>query len=109
MDDCIFCKLIRKEIPTTVVYEDDDVFVFNDLQPKKPVHLLIIPKKHIQELMNVEDPELFAKLFSVVQKMAKEKGLDTQGFRISINGGGAQEVQHLHIHLMGPMGANATM
>jgi histidine triad (HIT) family protein len=109
MEDCIFCKLIRKEIPTNVVYEDDDVFVFNDMHPIKPIHLLVIPKKHIHELMKVEDPQLFAQLFSVVQKMAKEKGLDTQGFRIRINGGGAQEVQHLHIHLMGPMGSNVAM
>lgn len=109
MEECIFCKIARKDIPVNVLYEDDDVLVFPDQKPVKPVHLLIIPKQHVQELMKVEDSELFGKLFSVVQKAAKKTGLDKKGFRVVINAGGAQEIQHLHIHLLGPMGIKAKM
>lgn len=100
---CLFCKIREKEIPATFVYEDRDVMVFPDIHPQKPVHLLIVPKKHVSEFLVVDDHELFAKLGKVVQQMIREKGLQDKGYRISINGGGLQDVDHLHMHLMGPM------
>jgi histidine triad (HIT) family protein len=107
--DCIFCKIVNKEIPKEFVYEDDDVVSFADIHPVRPVHLLIIPKQHVSELVAVEQPELFQKLFTVVQKLIKKEGLTDKGYRISINGGGAQVVDHLHIHLMGPMTKTAAL
>ena len=104
MSDCLFCKFVTGEIKKDFLYEDDDVVVFADIHPLKPVHLLIIPKKHVTEFQAVEDPILFQKVFSVVAKMIKREGLTDKPHRIGINGGGAQEIDHLHIHLMGPMG-----
>jgi len=109
MDNCIFCKIANKEIPKEFTFEDDDVLVFPDISPVKPVHLLVIPKKHISELIAVDSPELFQKLFVVVQKMIKKEGLEDKGYRIVINGGGAQIIDHLHIHLMGPITKTAKL
>lgn len=104
MNDCIFCKLISKQIPTTVVYEDDDVFVFNDLHPKAEVHLLIIPKKHIPSMLQLtsDDQELIGKMMIIANQQAKKHGL-VNGYKTQINTGvnGGQEVMHLHIHVVG--------
>ena len=102
--DCIFCKIAKKEIPKEFTYEDGDIMVFPDIHPIKPVHLLIVPKKHIKEFSEVSDSLLFQKLCAVVQKMAKEKDLIGKGYRIMVNAGGAQIIDHLHIHLIGPLG-----
>lgn len=102
--DCIFCKIINKEIEKKLLYEDETVVVFPDIKPVKPVHLLIIPKIHIEDFEKVIEPDLFSKLMVVVQRMVAREGLKDKGYRIVINGGGAQIVQHLHIHLMGPVG-----
>ncbi|RJQ36276.1 HIT domain-containing protein [Candidatus Microgenomates bacterium] len=104
MDDCIFCKIARHEIPKEFTYEDESVMVFPDIHPLKPIHLLIVPKKHIEDFLDVKDPDLLEKLFTVVQKMVKKEGLENKGYRIAINGGGAQIINHLHIHLLGPLG-----
>jgi histidine triad (HIT) family protein len=104
MDDCIFCKIISKEIPKEFTYEDEDVVVFPDIHPIKPVHLLIVPKKHVSEFVVIEDHSLFEKVFSVVKKMIKDNNLENKGHRIVINGGGAQVIGHLHIHLISPVG-----
>ena len=109
MNDCIFCKIVKKELPSTTLYEDDDVLVFPDIHPVRPTHIIIIPKTHISELIAVETPELFSKIFTVVQKMIKEKGLTDKGYRVVINGGGAQIIDHLHIHVMGPMTKTAKL
>ena len=101
MEHCIFCKIIRKEIPTEIVFENDDVLVFPDLHPRAPVHLLIIPKMHVEEFVKVEESELFKKVFDVVSLMIKKQGLEKDRYKITINGGGLQEVDHLHIHLYG--------
>jgi histidine triad (HIT) family protein len=103
MNDCIFCKIAKQEIPKEFLYEDDDVMVFPDIHPVRPVHLLVIPKKHVNELIAVEDATLFPKLFSVVQTMVKKEGLADKGYRVTINGGGAQLINHLHIHVTGPL------
>lgn len=107
--DCIFCKIRDKKILAKILYEDEDVMVFPDIRPAKPVHLLIVPKKHIGDIVEVEDPALFSKLFVIAQKMVAREGLRDKGFRLVINGGGAQLVAHLHIHLMGPVGKTASL
>ena len=106
--DCIFCKIRDKIVPKDFVYENDFVMVFEDINPIKPIHLLIVPKKHISEFSAIDDNLLFEKIFSVVKKMIDEK-LNNKGYRIVINGGGAQIVNHLHVHLLGPIEKEAKM
>ena len=105
MADCIFCKIASGEIPSTMVYEDDTVAAFKDLEPQAPVHVLIIPKKHIKNAAELgeSDRALMAHIFcDVVPKLAKEQGL-AKGFRVVANAGeeGGQTVMHLHFHLLG--------
>ena len=105
-DNCIFCKIAHKEIPTNPVYEDDSVIAFNDLEPQAPVHVLIIPKKHIASLLALtgEDKELLAPITcAVIPQLAKQLNVAEKGFRTVVNTGaeGGQTVQHLHFHLIG--------
>lgn len=81
---------------------------FYDIHPAKPVHLLVVPKKHVEDFLDVDDTLLWAKVMQVAQKMVKSHELQTKGYRVGINGGGAQDVPHLHVHVMGPMGRSAT-
>jgi len=106
MKDCIFCKIRDGEIAKEFTYQDEDVMVFPDINPVKPVHLLIIPKKHVEDFLDLDDINLEKKLNDVVRRMIKENKLEDKGYRIGLNGGGAQIINHLHIHLMGPMGKN---
>ena len=106
MADCIFCKIAMGEIPSQKVYEDESVVAFKDLSPKAPVHVLIVPKKHIQSVAHfqTEDKELAAHIFvDVVPKLANELGIAENGFRVVMNTGddGGQTVHHLHVHLLG--------
>ena len=106
MADCIFCKIAAGEIPSQKVYEDESVVAFKDLSPKAPVHVLIVPKKHIQSIAHfqAEDKELAAHIFvDVVPKLANELGIADVGFRVVMNTGddGGQTVHHLHVHLLG--------
>ena len=106
MTDCIFCKIAKGEIPSQKVYEDESVVAFKDLSPKAPVHVLIVPKKHIQSVAHfqTEDKELAAHIFvDVVPKLAAELAVADGGFRIVLNTGddGGQTVHHLHVHLLG--------
>jgi len=106
MADCIFCKIAAGEIPSQKVYEDESVVAFKDLSPKAPVHVLIVPKKHIQSVAHfqAEDKELAAHIFvDVVPKLANELGIAENGFRVVMNTGddGGQTVHHLHVHLLG--------
>ena len=104
MEDCIFCKIIKGEIPSEKVYEDDEILAFKDINPLAPVHILIIPKKHIETANDLEvvDEAVIGKIFTVIKKLAKENNLDN-GYRIINNCGedGGQEVKHLHFHLLG--------
>lgn len=104
MTDCLFCKIIAEEIPSQKVYEDENMLAFKDIRPSAPVHILLIPKKHIASLQNLsdEDSDLMGKLMLAVPKIAAENGL-ANGFKTQINtgAGGGQEVFHLHIHIMG--------
>ncbi len=100
--DCIFCKIISGDIPTSKVYEDETVIAFNDIEPQAPVHILIIPKEHIASAaeINEKNSALIAHVFEVASKIAKEMNLD--GFRIVNNCGDSagQTVKHIHFHLM---------
>ena len=102
-DDCIFCKIVNNEIPSTKVYEDDLVLAFNDINPISPVHILVIPKVHVESLMDLEDDKLLAHIFKVIKQIAKEKKIDIDGFRLGTNIGenAGQVVKHLHFHVMG--------
>jgi histidine triad (HIT) family protein len=101
----IFSKIIAKEIPATIVYEDDLVLAFKDIQPQAPVHILIIPKKEIATVNDVTEADEMAlgRLFTVAAKIAKEQGIDASGYRlmVNVNKDGGQEVFHLHMHLLG--------
>lgn len=105
MSDCIFCKIINKEIPSTIVYEDEKIIAFKDINPVAPVHVLVIPKKHITSLIELEDEEknIIGDIYLVINKIAKELGIAEKGFRVIVNCGedGGQEVKHLHFHLIG--------
>lgn len=105
MSDCIFCKIIRGDIPSTKVYEDDNVLAFDDIHPMAPVHVVITPKNHISTLMDVDTGKnnIMNHLIAAVQKVAKLKKIDTRGFRTAINcnAEGGQVVFHLHVHVLG--------
>ena len=104
MDDCVFCKIIKGEIPSEKVYEDEDVIAFKDINPAAPIHILVIPKKHIATLLDVteEDSHLISKIFVVINKIAKQIGIEENGFRVIVNCGkdSGQEVMHIHFHLL---------
>ena len=106
MTDCIFCRIASKELASTAVYEDDSVIAFKDLEPQAPIHLLIIPKKHIKSILDLKeaDKELVAHIHvDVIPKLAQELCLSEKGCRIVVNMGaeGGQTVGHLHFHLLG--------
>lgn len=106
MADCIFCKIAAKEIPSKVAYEDEQVVAFYDLEPQAPVHVLIIPKKHVESVakLTADDKELAAHILTeVVPKLAQDLGVAEKGFRLVANTGdeGGQTVKHLHFHLLG--------
>ena len=105
MQDCIFCKIVNKEIPSTIVYEDENVLAFNDINPVTPVHILVIPKKHIESLAEIkeEDEKLIGKIHTTIKKIANQVGILDKGFRVIVNCGedGGQEVKHLHFHILG--------
>lgn len=104
MDNCLFCKIARGEIPSHKVYEDDEVFAFHDINPARPVHLLVVPKRHITSLATVAEADtgVLGRMLAVANALATENG-SPDGFRVIINTGriGQQEVQHLHAHIVG--------
>ena len=104
MGDCVFCKIAEKEIPSNIVYEDDQIICFHDLEPQAPVHVLIIPKKHIASMDDVsaDDQQLMGYIMTKVKEIAKTLGLEN-GYRLVNNCGedGFQTVKHLHFHLLG--------
>ena len=104
MEDCLFCKIIKGEIPSTKVYEDEDILAFNDINPAAPIHILVIPKKHIESLahMEKEDEKIVGKIYGVINKIAEEKGFKDNGYRVIVNCGkdAGQEVMHLHFHIL---------
>ena len=103
--DCIFCKIIAGEIPSTRVFEDEQVLAFRDIHPSAPVHILIVPKKHIASLNALEsgDERLAGHLLTAAREVAEQEGVASSGYRSIINTGpdGGQDVFHLHLHLLG--------
>ncbi|MDD3264432.1 MAG: histidine triad nucleotide-binding protein [Dehalococcoidales bacterium] len=105
MEDCVFCKIVKGEIPCDKVYEDDQIIVFNDIHPQAPVHLLVIPKKHIKSIavMNEKDVALVGQMVNIATRIAAAAGISAKGFRLVTNSGeeGGQVVPHLHWHILG--------
>lgn len=104
MEECLFCKIVKGEVPSTKVYEDEEILAFKDINPAAPIHILVIPKKHITSLAYIEkeDEALIGKIYRVINKIAEENGFKENGFRVIVNCGedGGQEVMHLHFHLL---------
>ena len=104
MSDCLFCKIIAGDIPSTKVYEDDTVFAFRDINPQAPTHVLVVPKAHIADCNGVtaENSAVVAHIFEVIPQIARAEGLD-KGYRVVSNCGpdAGQTVQHLHFHILG--------
>lgn len=105
MSNCLFCKIIAGEIPSKKLYEDDEMLAFFDINPAAPVHFLVIPKKHINNLLELEEADalLIGKMFYKAQELAKQQGCEEKGARFVINAksDGGQTVDHLHIHVLG--------
>lgn len=103
MSECLFCKMASGVIQPDVVFEDDEVLAFRDINPQAPTHILIIPKAHVATLNELEDQDLAGKLLVTAANLAKQEGLAEDGYRtvINCNNQGGQEVYHLHLHLLG--------
>ncbi len=105
MEDCLFCKIIKGEIPCDKVYEDEEIFAFYDINPAAPIHILVIPKKHIASLAHLEkeDEAIVGRIYGVINQIAEEKGFKQDGYRVIVNCGknGGQEIMHLHFHILG--------
>lgn len=102
--DCIFCKIANKEIPSTVVYEDNRIFAFRDLDPQAPEHILVIPKEHIASTNDIDEKNMFlvGEIYNAIRKIAVEQGFSESGYRVVNNCGedGQQTVSHLHFHIL---------
>lgn len=105
MEDCIFCKIINRELPSNIVYEDEEIIAFKDIAPVAPVHILVIPKKHISSLVDLkpEDEKVIGRIYSVINQIAEKEGVLNNGYRVIVNCGedGGQVVKHIHFHLLG--------
>lgn len=105
MSDCLFCKIIKNEIPSEMVYQDDQISIFKDINPAAPVHLLVVPNAHIPSVQAIEekDETLLGKLFSGAKLAAEGAGIGEAGYRLIVNNGpdGGQVIPHLHMHLLG--------
>ncbi len=102
MEDCIFCKIVRGEIPASIVYESDSVLAFDDINPMAPVHVVAVPKTHVATLMDVSEG-MMEGMVSAIQQIAQIKGIDKTGFRtvINCNEDGGQIIFHVHVHILG--------
>ena len=104
MEDCIFCKIIKGEVPSKKFYEDDEILAFDNINPVAPIHILVIPKKHITSLAHLEkeDEAIIGIRDGVINKLAEEMGFKEKGFKVVVNCGkdGGQEVMHLHFHVL---------
>ncbi len=103
MENCIFCKIARGDIPADKLYENESIVAFRDLAPQAPVHVLIVPKKHYDNIACVDDPAVLTALFAAAKELAGKLGVEENGYRLVINTGkdGGQTVPHLHIHMLG--------
>jgi len=105
MSDCIFCKIIREELPSKKVYEDKNIVAFHDISPKAPVHVLVVPVKHVESIREIddEDKNLMGELMLAIKKIAQKLRIDRTGYKVVVNNGqgSGQIVFHLHFHLLG--------
>ncbi|NLM10529.1 MAG: histidine triad nucleotide-binding protein [Clostridiaceae bacterium] len=105
MSDCVFCKIIKGEIPSIKVYENDDIIVFKDINPAAPIHVLVVPKVHIEclEALNQDNIDVVTKIHAAILETTKILGINTDGYRVIVNCGknGGQTVPHLHYHILG--------
>lgn len=103
MEDCVFCKIAGGITPTTVIFENDEYMAFPDIHPQAPTHILIIPKKHIQSLNEIDDDQVIIKIIRTAQQIARDKDIYKCGYRLVINTGkeGGQVIPHFHLHLLG--------
>lgn len=105
MEDCIFCKIVKKEIPTRIIYEDKNIIAFNDINPQAPIHILLIPKEHFASLNEIPDEkkDILNLLLLTARQIAREKDIAEKGYRIVLNTAkdSGQEVFHIHFHLLG--------
>ena len=105
MSDCIFCKIAKGEIPSNKVYEDEKILCFHDISPAAPVHILMIPKEHIQSVNHIdnENSQIIAHIFATIPEVTKKLGIDESGYRVVTNilEDGGQTVPHLHFHILG--------
>jgi len=105
MMDCIFCQIVAGKIPSKILYQDEEVIAFRDINPQAPTHILIIPKKHIPSLAHLPEAEspLIGYMVNIANRLAKEEGISEKGYRLAISCGeeGGQVVPHLHMHLLG--------
>jgi histidine triad (HIT) family protein len=101
--DCLFCRIVRHEIPATIVREDDRTLAFRDIDPKAPTHVLVIPKTHVASLNEATDAAMLGELLLVARDIAKAEGIESSGYRTVINtgAGAGQTVHHVHVHLLG--------
>ena len=103
-ENCLFCKIIKGEIPSSKVYEDEEILAFNDINPAAPIHVLVIPKKHITSLAEMKDGDekIISKIYKVINEIAEKQRFKENGYRVIVNCGkdGGQEVEHLHFHLL---------
>ena len=102
-DDCLFCRIVRKEIPAKIVAETDDCVAFRDITPQAPVHILIVPRRHVPTLSHVDDPAMIGQLALLAADLAKKEGIAESGYRtvINTNSDAGQTVFHVHLHLLG--------
>jgi histidine triad (HIT) family protein len=103
MSECIFCKIINKEIPAKIIYEDQNIIAFNDINPQVKNHVLIVPKEHSSNVEEIKDSKVFEYLLSAAKKIAKELDISKSGYRLCLNTGpnAGQTVPHVHMHLLG--------
>ncbi len=104
MKNCIFCKIINRDLPSEIVYEDEKVIAFKDINPQAPIHILICPKKHIETINDLEegDKDIIGHIFLVAKKLAKDLNVDKRGYRVIVNCNkeGGQEIYHIHFHFL---------
>lgn len=106
MDNCIFCKIVKKEIPKEFEYEDEHILAFKDINPMASTHLLFIPKEHVKDFADLSSNDVFLSMKKAIQEQIQKNELMGKGYKIVLNGGGAQFVDHVHFHLIGPVGIN---
>ena len=102
-DDCLFCRIVRKEIPATIIAETDECVAFRDITPQAPVHILVVPRRHVPTLSHADDPALVGHLALLAAQLAKKEGIADSGYRtvINTNSDAGQTVFHIHLHLLG--------